>query len=100
MLACGSTYFFDALAFWFPVYRLTALLRLITRILSWITVFYVVKSLSIAFLLKSQKEFSLALVTKIISKHSGKVWAEGKVDKVPVFIFPCLLIKAGFSSDK
>jgi hypothetical protein len=40
ILACGSTHFFDAIAFWIPVHRLNALLRLITGVLSWITVFY------------------------------------------------------------
>src|SRR5882724_545444 len=56
ILACGSTHFLDAAAFWFPVYRLNALVRLITGILSWITVFYLVKLLPAAFSLKTQSE--------------------------------------------
>ena len=39
ILACGATHFLDAVSFWFPLYRLNALVRLITGILSWITVF-------------------------------------------------------------
>lgn len=56
ILACGATHFLDALAFWIPVYRLNALTRLVTGILSWLTVFYLVKLLPDAFSLRSQKE--------------------------------------------
>jgi len=57
ILACGATHFLDAVIFWVPVYRLSALTRLITGILSWMTVFYTVKLLPTAFSLKTQKEF-------------------------------------------
>lgn len=56
ILACGSTHFLDAIAFWIPVYRLNALVRFITGVLSWLTVFYLAKFLPIAFSLKSQRE--------------------------------------------
>jgi PAS domain S-box-containing protein len=56
ILACGATHFLDAVAFWIPAYRLSALVRLITGILSWITVFHLVKLLPVAFSLKSQQE--------------------------------------------
>lgn len=56
ILACGSTHLLDAVSFWLPAYRFNALMRVITGILSWITVFYLVKFLPVAFSLKSQKE--------------------------------------------
>lgn len=56
ILACGATHFLDAIAFWIPAYRLSALVRLITGILSWTTVFYLIKFLPLAFSLKSQQE--------------------------------------------
>ncbi|MBC7886576.1 MAG: PAS domain S-box protein [Ferruginibacter sp.] len=55
ILACGATHFLDALAFWFPLYRLNALVRLITGIISWVTVFYCIRYLPLAFTLRSQK---------------------------------------------
>jgi PAS domain S-box-containing protein len=61
ILACGSTHFLDAVAFWIPVYRLNALVRFITGILSWITVFYLVKLLPSAFSLKSQAALELEI---------------------------------------
>lgn len=56
ILACGATHFLDAIAFWIPAYRLNALVRLVTGILSWLTVFYLVKNLPAVFSLKSQSE--------------------------------------------
>ncbi|MFC0773375.1 PAS domain S-box protein [Terrimonas alba] len=56
ILACGATHFLDAVAFWIPAYRLNALVRLITGVISWVTVFYLVKFLPAVFSLKSQNE--------------------------------------------
>ena len=56
ILACGATHFLDAVAFWVPLYRLSALVRLITGIISWITVFYIVKYLPLAVSLRPVKE--------------------------------------------
>ncbi|MBS1772526.1 MAG: hypothetical protein JST82_06690 [Bacteroidetes bacterium] len=56
ILICGATYFVDALMFWIPVYRFSALIRFATGVISWITVFYVVKILPIAFSLRSPDE--------------------------------------------
>jgi PAS domain S-box-containing protein len=56
ILACGATHFLDAVAFWAPLYRLSALVRLITGIISWITVFYIVKFLPVAISLRPAKE--------------------------------------------
>jgi len=61
ILACGATHFLDALAFWIPVYRLNALARFITGVVSWATVFYLVKYLPFVFSLKSQKELEIEI---------------------------------------
>ena len=55
ILLCGATHFLDAASFWFPLYRLNALIRLLTGIISWVTVFYIIKYLPQAFTLRSQK---------------------------------------------
>ena len=54
ILACGATHFLDAVAFWIPAYRLSALVRFITGVISWVTVFYVIKHLPVIFSLRSQ----------------------------------------------
>ena len=56
ILACGATHFLDALAFWMPYYRLSALVRFVTAVISWITVFSLVKLLPVAFSLKTTEQ--------------------------------------------
>jgi PAS domain S-box-containing protein len=56
ILACGSTHFFDAVTFWVPLYRINALVRAITGVISWITIFYIIKVLPMAFTLRSSAE--------------------------------------------
>ncbi len=64
ILACGMTHLFDAISFWYPVYRFNALIRLITGVISWITVFYLIKLLPVAFSLKSASELEAEIVQR------------------------------------
>ncbi len=61
ILACGSTHLLDAVAFWQPAYRLNALVRLVTGVLSWVTVFYLVRYLPLAFALRSSTELEIEI---------------------------------------
>lgn len=56
ILACGSTHLLDAVTFWFPAYRLNALVKFITGVISWITVFYTIRILPQAMSLKSHAQ--------------------------------------------
>ncbi|HZF64922.1 MAG TPA: ATP-binding protein, partial [Chitinophagaceae bacterium] len=56
ILACGSTHLLDAVTFWYPAYRLNALVRFITGVVSWVTVFYTFRILPQAMKLKSHTE--------------------------------------------
>jgi len=56
ILACGATHFLDAITFWYPVYRLSALVKFITGIISWITVFSLFRLLPLASSLKSARQ--------------------------------------------
>jgi PAS domain S-box-containing protein len=53
ILACGATHFLDAVMFWVPLYRLSALVRVITAVISWMTVFSLIRLLPYAFSLQS-----------------------------------------------
>ncbi len=52
ILACGATHFLDAVTFWIPVYRLSALMRAVTAIVSCLTVFSLIRLLPYASPLK------------------------------------------------
>ena len=45
IILCGSTHLIDALIFWWPAYRLSALLKLATGIISMFTVFALIRDL-------------------------------------------------------
>jgi PAS domain S-box-containing protein len=61
ILFCGATHFLDAVSFWVPLYRLNALFLLITGIISWLTVYYLVKYLPLIFSLRPQKELEFEI---------------------------------------
>jgi PAS domain S-box-containing protein len=53
ILACGATHFLDAVIFWIPLYRLSAVVKLITGIISWITVWQLIRFMPAAFAQRS-----------------------------------------------
>jgi len=53
---CGTTHFLDASMFWVPMYRLNALIRFITAVVSLLTVYYLIKILPEAFKQKTSIE--------------------------------------------
>ena len=61
ILFCGLTHLIDAIIFWWPAYRLSALVRFITAIVSWITIFALYKYLPVALSLKTAKDFEKEL---------------------------------------
>jgi PAS domain S-box-containing protein len=73
ILACGSTHLLDAITFWFPAYRLNALVRFITGVVSWITVFHVVKILPVALKLKSHEQLEKEIRDREIAEEKLKV---------------------------
>ncbi|WP_221393801.1 ATP-binding protein [Dyadobacter sp. NIV53] len=56
ILLCGLTHLMDAIIFWWPAYRLSALIRLATAIVSVFTVYALYKILPLVFTLRSVGE--------------------------------------------
>lgn len=69
IILCGATHLMDALIFWWPGYRISALLRFFTAVVSLITVFALIRELPKALEIMSFK--STALDDPII-KNSTK----------------------------
>lgn len=82
ILACGATHFFDAVTFWYPVYRLNALVRAITGILSWTTVFYLIKLLPVAFSLRSSAELEAEVEQRKLAEEKFRNLLETLEKKV------------------
>jgi len=64
ILLCGLTHFLDALMFWVPVYRLNALLRMFTAIVSLATVYHLIKILPVAFKQKTNTELEKEILRR------------------------------------
>ncbi|WP_428660336.1 sensor histidine kinase [Runella sp.] len=65
ILLCGSTHFIDAMMFWVPMYRLNALVRLATGIVSLFTVYHLFKILPQAFKQKTNVELENEIAKRI-----------------------------------
>lgn len=68
ILACGVTHVFDAVMFWYPVYRVSAIALFITAIVSWLAVFGLYKVVPQALALKSPLMFE-----KIIKERTEEL---------------------------
>jgi PAS domain S-box-containing protein len=73
ILACGSTHLLDAITFWFPAYRLNALVRFITGVVSWITVFHIVRILPMATSLRSNADLEKEIAERKKAEENLKI---------------------------
>ena len=65
ILLCGATHFFDAMMFWVPMYRLNALVRLATGLVSLATVYHLFKILPDAFRQRTNLELENEIQKRI-----------------------------------
>src|SRR5207237_7613064 len=56
ILACGTTHLMEAIIFWWPAYRLAAVIKLFTALVSWSTVIAIVPIIPQAMTLRSPQE--------------------------------------------
>lgn len=73
ILLCGTTHFLDAVMFWVPMYRLSAVVRLVTGIVSLVTVYYVVRMMPQASKLKTTAELEAEIQHR---EHAEKKLAQ------------------------
>jgi two-component system, chemotaxis family, sensor kinase Cph1 len=70
ILLCGITHFLDAIMFWIPMYRLNALVRFFTAVISMLTVYYLFKILPQIFRQKSNVELEREVARRIQAEES------------------------------
>jgi two-component system, chemotaxis family, sensor kinase Cph1 len=66
ILACGLTHVMDATMFWFPIYRVSAIVLLITAIISWAAVIALYRVLPKALSLKSPAELERIIADRTV----------------------------------
>jgi hypothetical protein len=59
IVLCGATHLVDSIMFWAPAYRVNALLRLATAVVSMVTVFHLIKILPQALSLKGARVYDI-----------------------------------------
>lgn len=64
IFACGISHLLDALMFWWPVYRLNAMERFLTGLISWTTVFALVPIIPMALSLKTPAQLEKEIVER------------------------------------
>ena len=64
ILLCGITHLMDATIFWWPAYRLAGLIKLITAIVSWITVFALVRVAPSVLAMRSPHDLQLEIAAR------------------------------------
>lgn len=65
ILSAGFTQLTDAVLFWIPLFRFDGLLKFITAVISWITVFALIKALPKAFAFKTAQELQSEIDLRI-----------------------------------
>lgn len=56
ILSCGTTHFVEAVIFWWPIYRVSAVAKAVTAVVSWIAVVALIRSAPLALTLKSPSQ--------------------------------------------
>jgi chemotaxis family two-component system sensor kinase Cph1 len=64
ILSCGLTHLVDAVIFWYPAYRLSALVLLMTAIVSWLAVIALYKIVPLALSLKSPQQLNAIVIER------------------------------------
>lgn len=76
ILLCGTTHLLDAIMFWAPMYRLNALVRFLTAIVSLVTLYHLINILPQAFVQKTsielEKEIALRKVMELRLETANK----------------------------
>lgn len=72
ILSCGFTHLIEATIFWQPWYRLSAAVKVVTAVLSWATVFALIKVLPVAFQLPGTAKLNNQLREEIKERQQSE----------------------------
>lgn len=73
IILCGSTHLIDAIMFWWPGYRLSALIRLMTAVVSMATAFVLIRDLPKFIDPKPEDELKIYQLEKQIRKYESEI---------------------------
>ena len=69
IFACGTTHLMDAVIFWWPAYRLAAVIKLLTAIVSWATVFALIPVVPKVLAMRSPEELERVIAARTTAEE-------------------------------
>lgn len=87
ILACGTTHLIDALIFWVPIYRVSAIVRLLTALASWGTIYALYRILPDAFSLKTPAELEAVVQERTSELHKSVKKIRFLADAMPQIVW-------------
>ena len=85
IFACGTTHLIEAVIFWWPAYRLSASMKILTAVSSWLTVFAMVPIIPRALDLPGIAKVNAALKKEIADRKSQKAILKQRADDLERF---------------
>ncbi|BCX47922.1 sensor histidine kinase [Haloferula helveola] len=76
ILSCGTVHLIDAIIFYHPLYRLSGLTKLLTALVSWVTVFYLWRKIPGALELPELKAINSRLTDELERRRQAEIRAE------------------------
>lgn len=78
ILFCGLTHLMDAVLFWYPMYRLSAFIRFLTAVVSWITIIKIIQVYPQALALRTGAEYEAELnhrrkIERKLNEHTSQL---------------------------
>jgi len=74
IILCGSTHLIDAIMFWWPGYRLSALLRMLTALVSLATAFVLIRDLPKLVEERPKEELKTYQLEKQLKKYEAEIF--------------------------
>ncbi|HEX9980974.1 MAG TPA: ATP-binding protein [Flavobacterium sp.] len=87
ILACGTTHLIDAIIFWVPIYRISAIVRFFTAIVSWGTIVMLYRILPNAFSLKTPAELERLVNERTEELHLSIEKTKFLADAMPQIVW-------------
>ncbi|AWH86506.1 hypothetical protein HYN59_15935 [Flavobacterium album] len=87
IVACGATHLIDAVIFWFPIYRVSAFVRLITAIASWATVVALYRIIPKALQLRTPLELEKEVALRTTELHNTVARMRFMADAMPQIVW-------------
>ena len=70
ILACGTTHLMEAIIFWWPAYRLAGVIKLLTAVVSWATVFSLFRVVPGVLTMRSPEELEREITARTLAEDA------------------------------